>query len=213
MNGGVQEKLWSLLNQRRSSGRVLAVADILTISTESGIVVGPEDLWSLGTRIVVGGGGEYLCPPAVASFIVELLHGSKVSSVLDSWSGYATLLRPVVEAVQPTKWVGVVPNNEALGAARVMLPTLDIGEYRIGSTDGSALRSNDAFDLIVSVLPFGVKPRSFTVDGKELRDAGEHELLLRSASRLKSGFPPLHKLSGVRGSSSSRAWPSLSDQI
>lgn len=187
MGSNEQTRLWALLSEERDRGASLNVPALVELAQAHNITLSPGDLWALGARLGGGAGGEAMCPPAVSDLAVALLNGVAADDVLDPWVGFGTLLQPVVVALKPKRFVGVYPNAKALDAARLVLPEGDGGEYRAGGIDGSALKADDKFDVVVSVPPFGLRTPPFTIDGIELRDFGGNEVLLLSSMRLRPG--------------------------
>ena len=183
MNRDDQQRAWRLLDTQRGR-EPMSVPLLVRTAREHDIDLTPKEIWELGARLDEGGGAG-LCPPLVSDFIVALLGGCHVADLLDPWMGLGTLLRPVVESIQPSRFVGIHPNQTALETARLVLPEGDNGEYRLGGCDGAALAHAEEFDAVVSVPPFGLKRPPFTINERELRDDGGNELLLRAALRLR----------------------------
>ena len=176
------DRFWELANRTRDTRPFLrSGAGIVQFATEHDIRLTPSDLWSLTARF-----GEGACPPSIASFIVRLLDGVKAQRVLDPHVGFGTLLQPVIAATRASDFVGTSPHEGALEVAEYVHPTEAGGEYRVCDLEGEGLARLGEFDLVVSLPPFGLRPREFTIDGVTVRDEGGHELLLRSSLRLSA---------------------------
>ena len=173
------ERLWGLARMHGASPPSLSGAGLVQFATEHNIRLTPSDLWSLAAYF-----GEGVCPPSIARFIVRLLDGVEAQRVLDPHVGFGTLLQPVIAATRASDFVGTSPNEGALEVAGYVHPTEAGGEYRVCDLEGERLARLGEFDLVVSLPPFGLRPREFTIDGVTVRDQGEHELLLRSCLRL-----------------------------
>ncbi len=176
------DRLWQLLDRTRGTRPLFrGGAEVVRFATEHDIRLTPSDLWSLTARF-----GEGACPPSIARFIVRLLDGVKAQRVLDPHVGLGTLLQPVIAATRTSDFVGTSPNEGALEVAEYVHPTEAGGEYRVCDLEGEGLTRLGEFDLVVSLPPFGLRSREFTIDGVTVRDEGGHELLLRSSLRLSA---------------------------
>ena len=92
----------------------------------------------------------------------------------------------MIAATQASDFVATSPNQGALDVAEYVYPTTASGEYRVCDLEGEGLARLGEFDLVVSLPPFGLKPREFMIEGVTLRDEGGQELLLRSSLRLSA---------------------------
>jgi len=182
MKRETQQKLWNLLDAQRGREQI-SVPLVIRTASEHGLALTPKDIWEV-SGWVGKGGGEWICPPLVLDFIAALLSEHKVTSLIDPWVGYGTLLRTAVETSKPSRFIGGHPSHDSLDVARLVLPEGESGEYRIGGCEGAALGEGEEFDAVVCTPPFGVRSPPFSIDGQELRDDGGNELLLRAALRL-----------------------------
>ena len=176
------DRFWELANKTHGIRPDLrSVAAIVQFATEHDVRLTPSDLWSLTARF-----GEGVCPPSIARFIVRLLDGVKAQRVLDPHVGFGTLLQPVIAATRASDFVATSPNQSALEVAEYVHPTAAGGEYCVCDLEGEGLAHLGEFDLVVSLPPFGLRNREFTIEGVTLRDESGHELLLRSSLRLSA---------------------------
>ncbi len=174
-------KFLELTSKTRHSPR--SGADIVQFATEHGIRLAPSDLWSLAGRLRLG---EGVCPPSIVSFVVRLLESVEAKRVLDPNVGFGTLLQPVVETTHPSDFVGAYPIDDSLKVAEWTQPTEPGGKYHVRDLRGESLANLGEFDLVVALLPFGLKPREFSVEGTAMRGEGGLELLLRSSLHLST---------------------------
>ncbi len=125
---------------------------------------------------------EGLCPPAVSEFFALLLQGIDVTSVLNPWMSEGTLLKPIVDRFAPERVVGFSKSGSSIADALLPKSCKIIS----GSWDDAVMDSEDLFDVIVSVLPFGLKITLRGQSSDKSRDAAT-VLIMRSCRRLKRG--------------------------
>lgn len=178
------DRVWALVDaQRATSAGAWTLLTLLKAAQEAGVTLTPADLWTLCSRNR-SGGGESCTPPTVAEFVRDLLASRDLDAILDPWIGAGTLVATVAETVHAKRVVGFHPNADAIRAAEVMVPRVP-SQYLAREIGDDTSDSLGQVALVVSDLPLGGPPRTFAVQGEELRDTREGEILLRSARLLR----------------------------
>jgi SAM-dependent methyltransferase len=146
------------------------------------------------------GHGDCVAPGNVRSFLTQVISGQQLRDVLDPWSGSGNLLVDIVSASPEVRLaVGITPSKERWVSAKAFWEILDVSELRNriewkhGSPIEHLINSEEQFDLVASVLPFGaMASREDLASVQEFANAAVKDglgnlILLVASSRLRPG--------------------------
>ena len=188
-------RLWSLLDQNRGSRQMINrfgdISSIFQFAQENDISLTFDDLRKIanrmGPRVAEG-----LCPAAIVEFIIEYLSRQDVKSILDPWAGLGSLLIPLSKNLNPDTSEGIEPNDSCFKVAKSLDSEKNI-KWIVANPLVHLDKINNEFDVIVSNLPWGVRPQAETFQSDEgdleIRDDVGHLVILKSCLRLsEKGF-------------------------
>lgn len=182
MNNESIKRLWAVMDAQRGSASVPTLETIFDLADEHSIALDSEVLWTIGAKFFRG---EGLCPPAISSFVVELLGQRKIERLFNPWLSSGTLISPISRATGPNEVVGLHPRDAVTDVARRLLPEGVNTVLRSAHLGRQEVDGLGEFDVVVSVPPFNMRPmESFTINKVEFRDYASNAILGRALNAL-----------------------------
>ena len=124
-------------------------------------------------------------PLVLLELVSQILENQKVRTICDPWAGFGALIAAIQDAKRPEHALGFTSNVPDADVGKIIVETV---QWKVGDVLELLSEVNLEFDVIASVLPFGLRSQrplhAMTASGEEIELKDEQgRLILVAASQ------------------------------